>query len=153
MKNLLAALKNVLLWSYERGSWQYDVLCLLIIAAVFLIPSRYFGDRDRMPPQAKRRVAGQANESRPAASNPALSDGGSPLASDAAGEPEIVWSEDLRAFLARANQPAERITPHEEAIVLYLHDRHRREIVLARSPEVFSDADGRAGYRVWYQVK
>jgi hypothetical protein len=148
MKNLLVGVKNVLLWSYERGSWQYDVLCLLIIAAMFLIPSRYFGDRDRTPPQAKRRVAVQANESRPEASNPATS----LHESEIPGE-EIIWSDDLRAFLARTNQPAERINPPEEAIVLYLHDRLRREVALAREPEAFSNAEGRAGYRVWYTVK
>ncbi len=39
---LLAALKNVLLWSYERGTWQYDVLCLLILAFIFLTPNSWF---------------------------------------------------------------------------------------------------------------
>lgn len=34
--------KNVLLWSYERGSWQYDVLCILILAFIFLTPSDWF---------------------------------------------------------------------------------------------------------------
>ncbi len=38
----LIALKNVLLWSYERGTWQYDVLCLLILAFIFLTPSSWF---------------------------------------------------------------------------------------------------------------
>lgn len=38
----LMALKNVLLWSYERGTWQYDVLCLLILAFIFLTPSSWF---------------------------------------------------------------------------------------------------------------
>ncbi len=47
MKTFLIGIKNVLLWSYERGSWQYDLLCLLIVAAVFLVPSSFFGDRDR----------------------------------------------------------------------------------------------------------
>ncbi|GBC81677.1 hypothetical protein HRbin10_00789 [bacterium HR10] len=39
---VLIALKNVLLWSYERGTWQYDVLCLLILAFIFLTPSSWF---------------------------------------------------------------------------------------------------------------
>lgn len=34
--------KNILLWSYERGSWQYDVLCILILAFIFLTPSDWF---------------------------------------------------------------------------------------------------------------
>ena len=47
MKSIFVVIKNVILWSHERGTWQYDVLCLLIIGTVFLVPSKYFGDRDR----------------------------------------------------------------------------------------------------------
>jgi hypothetical protein len=47
MKSVLVGIKNIILWSYARGTWQYDALCLLIVLAVFLVPSRYFGDRDR----------------------------------------------------------------------------------------------------------
>lgn len=39
---LLAVLKSILLWSYERGTWQYDVLCLVILAFIFLTPSSWF---------------------------------------------------------------------------------------------------------------
>ena len=46
MKSLLVGIKNVLLWSYARGTWQFDALCLLIVLTVFLVPSSYFGDRD-----------------------------------------------------------------------------------------------------------
>jgi hypothetical protein len=35
-------IKKIILWSYERGTWQYDVLCLLIIAFIFLTPSSLF---------------------------------------------------------------------------------------------------------------
>ena len=47
MKSVLVGIKNIILWSHGRGTWQYDALCLLIVMAVFLVPSRYFGDRDR----------------------------------------------------------------------------------------------------------
>src|SRR5215470_9782087 len=47
MKSLLVGIKNVLLWSFARGTWQYDALCLMIVLTVFLVPSSYFGDRDR----------------------------------------------------------------------------------------------------------
>src|SRR5262245_7046135 len=52
MKSLLVGLKNVLLWSYGRGTWQYDALCLLIVLTVFLVPSSFFGDRDRAKQQS-----------------------------------------------------------------------------------------------------
>ena len=39
-------MKSVVLWNYERGSWQYDVFCLLIIAFIFLTPKDWFNKRD-----------------------------------------------------------------------------------------------------------
>ena len=35
-------LKNILLWRYGRSTWQYDVLCVLILIFVFLTPVRWF---------------------------------------------------------------------------------------------------------------
>jgi hypothetical protein len=32
-------------WSYERGSWQYDVIVLAILAFIFLTPRSWFQDR------------------------------------------------------------------------------------------------------------
>ena len=37
--------KGFLLWHYERGSWQYDVMVALILAFIFLAPARYFHDQ------------------------------------------------------------------------------------------------------------
>ena len=34
--------KKVLFWSYGRTTWQYDVLCALILAFVFLTPKSWF---------------------------------------------------------------------------------------------------------------
>ena len=38
-------MKRFLLWSFERGSIQYDVICLIIIAFIFLTPRAAFHDR------------------------------------------------------------------------------------------------------------
>ncbi len=32
-------------WTYARGSWQYDVICALILAFIFLTPASWFHDR------------------------------------------------------------------------------------------------------------
>jgi hypothetical protein len=32
-------------WAYERGSWQYDVICIAILAFIFLSPRTWFNDR------------------------------------------------------------------------------------------------------------
>lgn len=42
---LFDSIKNVFLWSYERGSWQYDVLCVIILAFIFLTPASLFDSR------------------------------------------------------------------------------------------------------------
>ena len=34
--------KHVINWSYERASWQWDVLCLLILCFIFLTPKEWF---------------------------------------------------------------------------------------------------------------
>jgi hypothetical protein len=39
---LLNAFKRVVFWSYGRTTWQYDVLCVLILAFVFLTPRGWF---------------------------------------------------------------------------------------------------------------
>nr|ALS88778.1 putative binding domain protein [uncultured bacterium] len=42
MKLLFSTIKNILLWPYGRSMWQYDVLCVLILAFVFLTPKGWF---------------------------------------------------------------------------------------------------------------
>jgi hypothetical protein len=38
-----SAVKRVLLiWSYERGTLQYDIMCALILAFVFFVPRSCF---------------------------------------------------------------------------------------------------------------
>jgi hypothetical protein len=32
-------------WAYERGSWQYDLICLAILSFIFLSPRAWFNDR------------------------------------------------------------------------------------------------------------
>ena len=36
------SLKQVLVWSYERGTWQYDIICALILAFIFFTPQKLF---------------------------------------------------------------------------------------------------------------
>ena len=42
MSPVLRILKRIVLWSYGRTTWQYDVLCVLILAFVFLTPKSWF---------------------------------------------------------------------------------------------------------------
>ena len=50
-KNGLA--RNLLVWSYERGTLQYDIICALILAFVFSLPRSCFAPKKKAnTPQA-----------------------------------------------------------------------------------------------------
>ena len=46
MKFIGTILKKTVLWGYERGSWQYDIFCGLILAFVFFGPNYLFHSAD-----------------------------------------------------------------------------------------------------------
>ncbi|HQX56016.1 MAG TPA: hypothetical protein PLP07_08820 [Pyrinomonadaceae bacterium] len=35
-------MRKIIWWDFERASWQWDVLCLLIMAFIFLTPKTWF---------------------------------------------------------------------------------------------------------------
>jgi hypothetical protein len=35
-------MKNIINWNYERASWQWDLLCVLIMCFIFLTPKSWF---------------------------------------------------------------------------------------------------------------
>lgn len=45
-------------WTYERGSWQYDVICAIILAFIFLTPASWFHDRPTLGLTHLRRTQG-----------------------------------------------------------------------------------------------
>lgn len=134
MKSLFVGIKNIILWSYERGTWQYDVLCLLIIGTIFLVPSKYFGDRDRASVKSVQTI-GQANEVRMTASE--------------RGETvrEIDVS-DLKTFLDDQRKP-ELILKPQEAISLYLREKLKQDVIVSKFEPFMNPQKGVAGYRVW----
>ncbi len=46
---MLAGLKRFILWDYQRGVWQYDVMCAIIIAFLAFTPREWFRDQPRIP--------------------------------------------------------------------------------------------------------
>ncbi|MCS6886419.1 MAG: hypothetical protein RMM17_06620 [Acidobacteriota bacterium] len=38
MIKIWEVIKKIVLWSYDRGTWQYDLLAVLILAFIFLTP-------------------------------------------------------------------------------------------------------------------
>lgn len=47
---ILRSIWSFIFWSYERGTWQYDLMCALILVFVFLTPRSTFTDCPRPAP-------------------------------------------------------------------------------------------------------
>ena len=45
MASVRQILSKTFLWSYERGTWQYDVAVILILVLVLLTPRNWFRDQ------------------------------------------------------------------------------------------------------------
>jgi hypothetical protein len=45
MRGFWRAIGNIFFWSYERMTWQYDVMVALIVAFVLLTPRHWFHDQ------------------------------------------------------------------------------------------------------------
>lgn len=50
MLGLLTTFKKIFLWNYARNTWQWDVLCVVILIFIFLTPPSWFSNSER--PQA-----------------------------------------------------------------------------------------------------
>jgi hypothetical protein len=133
MKSLLVGLKNLLLWSYARGTWQYDVLCALIVLTLIAWPNRKPGAAVAAPVSAVQTNAKQAVASN--FSNGML-------------EREVEW-QVLRTFLQEQNK-LELLNSPREAVVLYLQNEAKAAVMLT-SLEPFGDSQGHSGYRVRYR--
>ena len=134
MKSLFVGIKNIILWSYERGTWQYDVLCLLIIGTIFLVPSKYFGDRDRASVKSVQTI-GRANEVRM-------------IASERGETVREIDISDLKTFLDDQRKPELMLKP-QEAISLYLREKLKQDVVVSKFEPFMNPQKGVAGYRVW----
>lgn len=45
MRKILPAIEATIFWSYDRGSWPYDVMVVLILMFVLITPRSWFHDR------------------------------------------------------------------------------------------------------------
>ena len=43
-------IQGLFLWNYDRGSWQYDLMVVLILIFVFLTPVHWFDDKPDLFP-------------------------------------------------------------------------------------------------------
>ena len=48
MGYIFRTIKRLFFWGYARNTWQYDVLCALILAFIFLTPQSWFDTESAM---------------------------------------------------------------------------------------------------------
>jgi hypothetical protein len=44
---LLSVLRKLFFWNYARNTWQWDVLCVVILIFIFLTPKSWFENGER----------------------------------------------------------------------------------------------------------
>ena len=49
---MLSTIKKFFLWNYARNTWQWDILCVLILVFIFLTPKSWFEGSERDPTRA-----------------------------------------------------------------------------------------------------
>ncbi len=47
VRGLLTTLKKLFFWNYARNTWQWDVLCVVILIFIFLTPKSWFTGSER----------------------------------------------------------------------------------------------------------
>ena len=45
--HLLSGLRKLFFWNYARNTWQWDVLCVVILILIFLTPKSWFENSER----------------------------------------------------------------------------------------------------------
>lgn len=136
MKSIFVGIKNIILWSHERGTWQYDLLCLLIIATIFVVPSKYFGDRDRDDLKTVKENVDKAVERTISASKPAET-------------VQEVTVSDLQVFLKKLDKPELILNSPQEALSLYLRDKLKQDVSVSKFEPFINPQTRVNGYRVW----
>jgi hypothetical protein len=47
VRGLTSTLKKIFFWNYARNTWQWDLLCLVILIFIFFTPQHWFAGSER----------------------------------------------------------------------------------------------------------
>jgi len=47
VRGLISTLKKIFFWNYPRNTWQWDLLCVVILIFIFLTPKSWFASSER----------------------------------------------------------------------------------------------------------
>lgn len=74
-RGFLHAVGRVIFWRYQRGSWQYDIACAVILAFIFLTPKSVFdGSYFEQAPETESRLESSVEGETAVAQDPEGSD-------------------------------------------------------------------------------
>jgi hypothetical protein len=68
MSYIFRTIKKLFFWGYARNTWQYDVLCALILAFIFLTPQSWFDEGSALKSYLNGEPAEGALHQKPVAS-------------------------------------------------------------------------------------
>ncbi len=54
---MLSVLRKMFFWNYARNTWQWDVLCVVILIFIFLTPKSWFENSERRHSSAHQNPA------------------------------------------------------------------------------------------------
>jgi len=73
MSYIFRTIKKLFFWGYARNTWQYDVLCALILAFIFLTPQNWFDGGSTLKSRLSSEPAPNAEHQKQVASKIILS--------------------------------------------------------------------------------
>jgi hypothetical protein len=111
MGYVLRTIKKLFFWGYARNTWQYDVLCALILAFIFLTPQGWFDAGAALKNSRGGEPARSGEHQKPFASKVLLSVADNSPAQMARNEIES----RVRALTGRADAEVLQVEPRRDA--------------------------------------
>ena len=71
MSSIRKVARSIFVWSYERGTLQYDIICALILAFIFFVPrSCFVSPKIEKPKDAAQNIQIQHEDGKTDATQP-----------------------------------------------------------------------------------
>jgi hypothetical protein len=111
MSYIFRTIKKLFFWGYARNTWQYDVLCALILAFIFLTPQSWFDTGSALKSHLNGEPAVVSEHQKPVASKVILPVADNFPAQMAQGEIE----NRVRTLTGRAETQVLNVSPRRDA--------------------------------------
>jgi hypothetical protein len=111
MSYIFRTVKKLFFWGYARNTWQYDVLCALILAFIFLTPQSWFDTGSALKSHLNGEPGQASQHQKPVASKVIL-----PVADNSPAQMAQNEIENrVRTLTGRAETEVLNVEPHRDA--------------------------------------